>query len=69
MAPYKVNSFIENELVQEKKEKTKELEIVDFIIGDKVRIKKTVTLFADKMTSRYSNTIYEVFEVKKIYCM
>ena len=65
MAPYKVNSFIENELVQEKKEKTKELEIVDFVIGDKVRIKKTDTLFADKMTSRYSNTIYEVFEVKK----
>ena len=64
--PYKVNSFIENELVQDNKEKTKAIEILQIIIkvGDRVRIKKKDELFGDKMKSKYSNTIWEVVKVK-----
>ena len=64
--PYKVNSFKENELVQENKEKTNEIKIKENIIkvGDNVRIKKSDVLFGDKMKSKYSHTVYEVVKIK-----
>lgn len=60
--PNKVNSFIENEIIQEKKGISgvvKENK-PDFIIGDRVRLKRKDILFNDKMLSKYEEKIYIV---------
>ena len=66
MAPIKMNAFKEQVLVEEKKEITDLIYSSEKIIkvGDKVRVKKPKTLFADKMTATYSNTkLYEVVSI------
>ena len=64
--PYKVNSFIENDIIQEKKKETTNIEskLDVIVVGDKCRIKKKDVLFEDKMKSKYSHTIYTVTRVK-----
>jgi ribosomal protein L21E len=65
--PYKVNSFIENEIIQHNKEKTDIIRSNDTIIniGDKCRLKIDISMFDDKMKPKYSNRIYEVVKVTK----
>ena len=65
--PYKVNSFIEAEIVAEKKEKTDLINEnnLSINIGDKCRIKKKDVLFEDKMTTKYSKTVYTIMKVNK----
>jgi hypothetical protein len=65
--PYKVNDFIENMIVQEKKEKTRKitskLDIIN--IGDKCRILLEKKVFQDKLSPKYSNKIYTIIKVGK----
>jgi len=65
--PYKVNNFIETEIMNEKEAKTNEIKLneQDFEIGFKCRILKTGKLFDDKMTSKYTNKIYTISRVYK----
>lgn len=65
--PYKVNSFIEAEIISEKKDKTEKINENNLFIniGDKCRIKKKDVLFEDKMTTKYSKTIYTIIKVNK----
>jgi hypothetical protein len=65
--PYKVNSFIENEIIQKKKDETKEITSkVDVInIGDKCRILLERNTFQDKMTPKYSNKVYDIVKISK----
>lgn len=65
--PYKVNSFIESQIISEKRQKTDFINSkkLDINIGDKCRIKKKDVLFEDKMTAKYSKTIYTIEKVNK----
>ena len=67
--PYKVNTFIETEIIAEKKQQTDKIneKLLDINIGDKCRLKKKDVLFDDKMTTKYSKTIYTVQKVFKNY--
>jgi hypothetical protein len=60
--PINVNTFIENEIIQEKKTQTgiiKQAE-PEFIVGDSVILKNKTVLFEDKMKPAYGNKIYTV---------
>ena len=65
--PYKVNGFIENIIVQGKKEQTikitSKLDVIN--IGDKCRILLEKKTFQDKLSPRYSNKIYTIVKVGK----
>ena len=63
--PYKVNNFIEHEIILWKRKQTEIFndKNEDFNIGDKVRIINKKVLFNDKMLPNYSST---VFTVKKV---
>jgi len=65
--PYKVNEFIENMIIQKKKEKTLKITSnVDVInIGDKCRILLEKKTFDDKLSPKYSNKIYTIIKVGK----
>ena len=65
--PYKVNNFLESELIAEKRQATDNIKskIPIIKIGDKCRIKNISELFDDKMTTRFSNDIYEITKVNK----
>lgn len=65
--PYKVNSFIETEIIAEKKQITEEINKkgLSINVGDKCRIKKKDVLFEDKMTTKYSKTIYTITKINK----
>ncbi len=61
--PIKVNPFIENEIVQEKKAQTGIIKptVPEFVVGDKVIILRNKdVLFQDKMKAAYSTKIYTV---------
>lgn len=60
--PYKVNAFIENEIVEHKKSITGNVKATEkrFNIGDKVRIKKKNDIFEDKMLPKYSKRVYTI---------
>ena len=62
--PAKVNSFIENEIVQEKKQQTKEIKNneIEYNIGDKIRVKNTKEVF-DKNKATYSAEVYIISKV------
>ena len=63
----KVNSFIEAEIIGEKKQITEEINKkgLSINVGDRCRIKKKDVLFEDKMTTKYSKTIYTIIKVNK----
>jgi len=65
--PYKVNDFMENMIVQEKKEKTRKitskLDVIN--VGDKCRILLEKKVFQDKLSPKYSNKIYTIIKVGK----
>ena len=65
--PYKVNDFIENMIIQDKKEETRIIESKEDIInvGDKIRILLEQKLFQDKLSPKYSNKIYTIIKVGK----
>ncbi len=60
--PIKVNPFIENEIVQEKKSQTGIIKptLAEFVVGDKVILRNKDVLFQDKMKAAYSTKIYTV---------
>ncbi len=60
--PIKVNPFIENEIVQEKKSPTGIIKptLPEFVVGDKVILRNKDVLFQDKMKAAYSTKIYTV---------
>lgn len=64
--PYKVNSFMEQRIVEKKRDETdlilsKKEEIK---VGDFCRIIYEKDLFSDKMTPKYSNKIFEIIKIK-----
>ena len=65
--PYKVNSFIERQIVERAKNKTGQIQsnVITIVVGDKCRIFIEKTIFEDKMVSKYSNQIYEIIKVNK----
>ena len=69
IAPYKVNNFIEAQIIAEKRKQTDLINSKQLAInvGDKCRLKKKDVLFEDKMTAKYSKTIYTVQKVFKNY--
>ena len=65
-APYQVNSFMEQRIVEKKRDETdlilsKKEEIK---VGDFCRIIYEKDLFSDKMTPKYSNKIFEIIKIK-----
>ena len=65
--PYKVNRFIETEIIADKKNRTEEIndKNLSLNIGDRCRLKKKEVLFEDKMTTKYSKTIYTITKIFK----
>jgi len=65
--PYKVNNFIQTELISKNILKTINIKShdVEINIGDKCRILNKTELFEDKMTTKYSNHIYIITKVSK----
>ena len=65
--PYKVNSFMEQRIIEKKREKTGEILIkqIDINVGDFCRVLTKKELFEDKMIPKYSNKIFEVIKVKQ----
>ena len=65
--PYRVNDFIENIIIQERKKRTEKiiskLDVIN--IGDKCRILLNKKLFQDKLSPKYSNKIYTIIKVGK----
>jgi uncharacterized glyoxalase superfamily metalloenzyme YdcJ len=64
--PYKVNAFMEQRIVEKKKEETALIlsKKNDIKIGDFVRIILEKTIFDDKMTPKFSNKVFEVIRLK-----
>jgi hypothetical protein len=64
--PYKVNAFMEQRIVEKKKEETVLIlsKKNDIKIGDFVRIILEKTIYDDKMTPKFSNKIFEVIRLK-----
>jgi hypothetical protein len=60
--PIKVNSFIENNIVQDKKQQTIKIQNnnINDLIGKHIRILNDKSLFEDIMIPRYSNTLFTV---------
>jgi hypothetical protein len=67
MEPYKANSFIQTEIIAEKKAQTEKIHAREpqYEINNKCRILNKTALFDDKMTSQYSNKIYTITKVNK----
>jgi hypothetical protein len=65
--PYKVNSFIENDIINKKKEETKEITLKLNVInvGDKCRILLETSKYDDKLKPKYSSHVYEIIKVSK----
>ena len=64
--PVEVNDWIENEIRQKKKEQGYNIRAdeTEYKIGQYVRTLNEISKFGDKMTSKYSNEIYEITKVK-----
>lgn len=60
--PIKVNSFIENNIVQDKKQQTIKIQSnnTNDLIDKNIRILNDKSLFEDIMIPRYSNTLFTV---------
>ena len=69
--PYKVNNFIEHEIIVWKRKQTEIFndKNEDFNIGDKVRIINKKVLFNDKMLPNYSSTVFTVKKVLNNSCI
>jgi hypothetical protein len=65
-APIQVNSFMEQRIVEKKKDETALIlsKKNDIKIGDFIRIILEKTIYDDKMTPKYSNKIFEVLRIK-----
>jgi hypothetical protein len=65
--PFKVNSFIENQIIQKAKEKTKDIEQKEseIKIGDLCRVRLIRTQFTDKMHAKWSDKVYVITKIKK----
>ena len=65
--PYKVNNFIQTELISNNITKTNNIKShdVEINVGDKCRILNKTDLFEDKMTTKYSNHVYIITKVNK----
>lgn len=65
--PYKVNSFMENMIIQDRKKRTEKimskLNIIN--VGDKCRVLVNKKLFQDKLSPKYSNKVYTIIKVGK----
>jgi hypothetical protein len=64
--PYKVNAFMEQRIVEKKKEETNLIlsKKEEIKIGDFCRIIYDKDMFSDKMTPKYTNKIFEVISIK-----
>ena len=69
--PFKVNNFIEHEIILWKRKQTEMFndKYEEFLIGDKVRIINKKVLFNDKMLPNYSSTVFTVKKVLKNSCV
>ena len=65
--PYKANSFIQTEMIAEKKAETEKIRAREpqYEINKKCRILNKTALFEDKMTSQYSNKVYTITKVNQ----
>jgi hypothetical protein len=65
--PYKVNTFIENNIIQKAKNKTEEIENNEEVIniGDYCRVKLIKTTFGDKLQSKFSSELYKIIKIGK----
>ena len=65
--PYKVNAFMENMIIQDRKRRTEKiiskLDIIN--VGDKCRVLVNKKLFQDKLSPKYSNKVYTIIKVGK----
>lgn len=64
--PYKVNAFLEQRIIEKKKEKTQEIlkDEIKINIGDFCRILAKKELFGDKLIPKYTDKIFEIIRVK-----
>jgi hypothetical protein len=70
--PYKVDSFLEHEMILFKRNRTdliNKMKNYNFKIGDKVRILNKKILFEDKMLPPYSSIVYNVVKVFSNACL
>lgn len=69
--PYKVNNFLEHEIIVWKRSMTDIISSKsdDFKVGDKVRILNKKVLFEDKMLPNYSATVFTIEKVMKNSCI
>jgi hypothetical protein len=70
--PYKVDSFLEHEMILFKRNRTdliNKMKNYNFKIGDKVRILNKKILFEDKMLPPYSSIVYNVVQVFSNACL
>ena len=65
--PYKVNAFMENMIIQDRKRRTEKiiskLDIIN--VGEKCRVLVNKKLFQDKLSPKYSNKVYTIIKVGK----
>ena len=65
--PYKVNNAIENDIINEMREKTDKLRDKikeDFKVGDFVRVLRKKKTYEDKLLNKYHDIIFKVTKVK-----
>jgi len=70
--PYKVDSYLEHEMILFKREMTElinKMKSYSFKVGDKVRILNKKVLFEDKMLPNYSTVVYTVLKVFPNACL
>ena len=70
--PYKVDSFLEHEIILFKRDMTElinKMKDYSFKVGDKVRILNKKVLFEDKMLPTYSTAVYEMIKVFPNACL
>ena len=70
--PFKVDAFLEHEIILFKRELTgliNQMKNIKFQVGDRVRILNKKVLFQDKMLPNYSSAIYEVLKVFNNACL
>ena len=65
LEPIKINSFIENQIINNKRDETNLIKTGKhlFSTGDFVRIKNKKKLFDDKQKSKFSNEIFQIVKV------
>ena len=69
--PYKVDGYLEHEIVTQKRDITDLMHMknIKFSVGDKVRILNKKVVFQDKLLPKYSNTIFVVEKIFHNACL